>query len=103
MTRPNRRPRAAARAARLLVERCTRFAFDPLERRVLFCTLDGTHLPDFHGPETTETEPNDTIATATPFGSSDSLNGSIGGTTDVDFYGTGLVQGDRLRVRPGTD
>src|SRR5688572_7432421 len=102
MNRPNRRPGRPARGL-AVVRSCTRIVFDALERRALFCTLDGTHIPDFHGPEVTEAEPNDTIATATPFLTSDSLNGSIATSGDVDYYGATLNQGDRLRVRPGTD
>ena len=86
-----------------LVAEGARFALQALERRVLLCTLDGTHIPEFHGPETTEIEPNDTLATATLFGASDSLTGSIASGTDLDHFVTTLNQGDRLRVRPGTD
>src|SRR5688572_22004706 len=105
MNRPNLRfDRPARGRRRLAIDHCTRVVvFDALERRALFCTLDGTHIPDFHGPETTETEPNDTIATATPFGTSDSLSGTLSSASDVDYFGATLAQGDRLRLRPGTD
>lgn len=79
------------------------FALLPLERRVLLCTLEGTHFEDFHGPEATESEPNDSMATATPFGASESLAGTISSSADVDWWSGVLDQGARLRVRVGTD
>jgi hypothetical protein len=81
----------------------TQFALDPLERRLLMCTLEGVHFEDFHGPEATESEPNDTPATATPFGTGESLVGTISGSGDVDWWSGSLGQGARLQVRAGTD
>jgi hypothetical protein len=100
-----RRDRRAIRAAGVAAIRSLPcFRLHLLERRVLFCTLDGTHLPEFHdGIAADEVEPNDTPASATPFTASDALNGSIASGSDLDYFVTTMAHGDRLRVRPGTD
>jgi hypothetical protein len=79
------------------------FELQNLERRMLLCTLDGTHFVELHGPEAVEIEPNNTLATATPFVGGDALTGSISSSADIDYWVTNLAQGERLRVRPGTD
>lgn len=52
---------------------------------------------------TIETEPNETLATATAFVTpADSLQGTIGSSTDIDTFKATLTQGQSINIRPGS-
>ena len=50
-----------------------------------------------------EVEPNDTLASATTLIAGGTLEGDIGSTTDVDYFVTALMQGDRLQIDTGRE